>query len=659
MSKHSLSLTMEVSVVLLLLTVTVSCMGDNSNADGHVTTAVKVKPNENACLKCPIRRIPGNTGINWKHGENVIFRDYIRRQVDKHLQVSKNTCSEPYETLELVNASKSVNHAKFTCWNKSVLAATFEIDVKGIPNVKIMIDNRMISTLLNVQPGSNETLQCDVNDAIAPFNITWAINGTVNRTNTEEDDTHLTSNLSIHLIDSPLLITCQVTGLWISKVFANISIIPVNVDEHTTDKNDDAFVALCITVPVLFLASIFTSVGLYRRMQRHSRNSLNIKPPSRQTNSDDVDTVQGMTVNPVYDDVSDNDENPNKDSPADNVNAQDDYHTTLAICLKTSRMFEYWSARYTKGENKDVKCFAKTLSGSATMNDARSFQELAIALNSLRAHSSIVKLLCISVDELPYSIFYEQLDGGSLRDFMMTHYQGARESHAASTGTGNQDFLQEKMKMELQELIYFALNINKGLRFLSGQKFCHPALCLKKVLLSSIGQCKLYDICPLSSAMRKVEELMKKERPPIAWIPPETIFMQEYYQASDVWGFAVLLWELFSFGEIPLARVSDSDIEKQIRGGFILPQPLCCPGAVYGIMLSSWSNRKRERPNFSAIATKLKNMVTKLQQREQPPLPAERNQDTTESHPVTDVQESAHSTSYFVLESKFQTNDYV
>ncbi|XP_071841884.1 uncharacterized protein [Apostichopus japonicus] len=407
MSKHSLSLTMKVSVVLRLLSVTVTCMGGNSNADGHATTTVTVKPNENVCLKCPIRLIPGTRGIYWEHGGRVLFRDYARLTVDLHLHVYNNTCSKSYETLELVNASKSVNYAEFTCWNRSVLAATFEIDVKGIPSVKILNDNRMISKLLNVQPGSNETLQCDVNAAIAPFNVTWAINGTVNRTNTEEDDTHLTSNLSLHLIDSPLLITCQVSGQWIRKVFANISIIPDNVDKHTTDEKDNAFFALYITVLVLFLASIFTSVGLYRRMQ------------------------------------------------------------------------------------------------------------------------------------IPYSIFYEQLDGGSLRDFMMTHYQGAREPHAASAGTGNQDFLQGNMKTELQELIYFASNINKGLCFLSEQK----------------------------------------ERPPIAWMPPETIFMQEYYQASDVWGYAVLLWELFSFGEIPLARVSDSEIEKQIRGGFVL-QPLCCPGAV-------------------------------------------------------------------------------
>ncbi|PIK53197.1 hypothetical protein BSL78_09907, partial [Apostichopus japonicus] len=68
-----------------------------------------------------------------------------------------------------------------------------------------------------------------------------------------------------------------------------------------------------------------------------------------------------MTDHPVYDDVSDHDEHPNKDSPTDNVNAQDGYHTTLAICLKTSRMFEYWSATYNQRGKQRCKMFCKNI----------------------------------------------------------------------------------------------------------------------------------------------------------------------------------------------------------------------------------------------------------------------------------------------------------
>lgn len=74
---------------------------------------------------------------------------------------------------------------------------------------------------------------------------------------------------------------------------------------------------------------------------------------------------------------------------------------------------------------------------------------------------------------VPYSIFYEQLECGSLRDFMMSQYQSARDTIKASVSNKEQDFLQGKMKAELQELMYFASNITKGMRFLSGQKVFH------------------------------------------------------------------------------------------------------------------------------------------------------------------------------------------
>lgn len=39
-----------------------------------------------------------------------------------------------------------------------------------------------------------------------------------------------------------------------------------------------------------------------------------------------------------------------------------------------------------------------------------------------------------------------------------------------------------------------------------------------------------------------------QEHPPIAWMSPEAVFNNQYTEASDVWGLAVLFWELYSFG---------------------------------------------------------------------------------------------------------------
>lgn len=36
----------------------------------------------------------------------------------------------------------------------------------------------------------------------------------------------------------------------------------------------------------------------------------------------------------------------------------------------------------------------------------------------------------------------------------------------------------------------------------------------------------------------------------MAWLAPEAIFMSDYTIASDVWNYAVLLWEVFSLGKL-------------------------------------------------------------------------------------------------------------
>lgn len=62
---------------------------------------------------------------------------------------------------------------------------------------------------------------------------------------------------------------------------------------------------------------------------------------------------------------------------------------------------------------------------------------------------------------------------------MMSQYQGARDTIKASVSNSKQDFLQGKMKAELQQLMYFASNITKGMSFLSGQKVLFRLIILK------------------------------------------------------------------------------------------------------------------------------------------------------------------------------------
>ena len=67
----------------------------------------------------------------------------------------------------------------------------------------------------------------------------------------------------------------------------------------------------------------------------------------------------------------------------------------------------------------------------------------------------------------------------------------------------------------------------------------------------------------------------KRERLYVPWKWMAFEFLTEGYFTlrSDVWSFAVVVWEILSFGRIPYGHQEYTDVVKQIEQGFRLPCP--------------------------------------------------------------------------------------
>uniref|UniRef100_A0A671NYZ7 non-specific protein-tyrosine kinase n=1 Tax=Sinocyclocheilus anshuiensis TaxID=1608454 RepID=A0A671NYZ7_9TELE len=151
-------------------------------------------------------------------------------------------------------------------------------------------------------------------------------------------------------------------------------------------------------------------------------------------------------------------------------------------------------------------------------------------------------------------------------------------------------------------LVLFSLQICKALVYLQGMNMVHRDIAVRNVLVATPESVKLGDF-GLSRYIED-EEYYKASvtRLPIKWMAPESINFRRFTVASDVWMFAVCMWEIMSRGKQPFHWLDNRDVINQLEQGNRLPKPDQCPPALYSLMTRCWSYDPPERPTFTELA---------------------------------------------------------
>jgi hypothetical protein len=88
-------------------------------------------------------------------------------------------------------------------------------------------------------------------------------------------------------------------------------------------------------------------------------------------------------------------------------------------------------------------------------------------------------------------------------------------------------------------------------------------------------------------------------------MPPESILRGQWSEKSDVWAFAVTVWEMFSHSQVPYTFIySDSEVGQLVVEGHRLERPMTpteCPPGVFGVMLKCWEQQAKARPTFAEV----------------------------------------------------------
>ena len=110
----------------------------------------------------------------------------------------------------------------------------------------------------------------------------------------------------------------------------------------------------------------------------------------------------------------------------------------------------------------------------------------------------------------------------------------------------------ERDLITLFDMIDICYDVVKGCAYLEKMKFVHRDLAARNCMLTStnplLRKVKLGDF-GLARNIRLYEYYKNDEGfIPIKWMSPEALMDGKYSSKSDVWAFAVLIWEIMTLG---------------------------------------------------------------------------------------------------------------
>ncbi|PIK36109.1 putative tyrosine kinase receptor Cad96Ca, partial [Apostichopus japonicus] len=470
------------------------------------------------------------------------------------------------------------NAGMYTCIIKGAIWIVFHINVAAIPQLTIQANHEVIDEVHFVENGEQVELECMALNSTLNISLVWTI-----ETNTlvyiKQQETRAVQS-------QETLMDYHTELHYIAEEDANI----------TCSLKHDLLANYAYNVTISFVIT-------------PNRTNLNVVTPTGYIFSDMkyVLVFSGVAVVALI------------------------CVSTIVLCVvrcKTEKKSESSTSPGYKRNSQELDDYdggrrETFLLENAQMKDDYNFLSIAKSLQELDEHPNIVSFLGCAIEKVPHFTYHEYVENVTLRDILLQNGNPPIDSLYSSTD--------KRESVKLPHLIGFGRDIADGLAFLHKNKLCHPALMTRKILVDKLSCCKLFDIWPTDISSARLAKLKSDENPPTAWFPPESIFMDQYDSLSDVWSFGVLLWEIFSNGEVPYQYQGVKEVEDHIRQLDILPQPTDCPNKIYRIMTSTWNKVRESRPTMSKIKGQLKDIEKNALQTEQKNTIASNNYFTLES----------------------------
>ncbi|GLV45808.1 off-track [Carabus blaptoides fortunei] len=242
-------------------------------------------------------------------------------------------------------------------------------------------------------------------------------------------------------------------------------------------------------------------------------------------------------------------------------------------------------------EDKEMPVLVKSLTQTKDDECLAEFKRELDLFHKMN-HENVSKLLGLCRETEPHYMILEHTDWGDLKQFLIATQKG---------GT---------TELTIPQCVAVIHQLAKGMEHLSNNRLVHKDLAARNCLITSALGAKI-------SMARMIKEPYSQEYCkhlnqliPLRWLPHEAVFEDEYSTKSDVYAFGVLIWEIFSQGELPLSKISDTTLiiqlkEKQLQW----KSHKATPTEMQQLQEICWAESPTDRPYFIQIVQTLSEIL--------------------------------------------------
>ncbi|XP_065917188.1 class II receptor tyrosine kinase-like isoform X2 [Dysidea avara] len=235
----------------------------------------------------------------------------------------------------------------------------------------------------------------------------------------------------------------------------------------------------------------------------------------------------------------------------------------------------------------------KTLKGDYSASLKQQFEK-EIKFMTRLDNSNVIRLLGICSKGTPF-IMMEYMKNGDLHMFLRKHYYP----------TMGQDSPEAEIQVDIPILLYIAIQIANGMKYLASYGFIHRDLAARNCLVGEEYTVKIADFGMTQNLYNSSYYVMQGVAlVPIRWMAPESFFGR-FSTKTDVWSYGVTLWEIFTLcRQQPYEEMNNEalmfDVQKEANRT-LLKRPPIAPDEVYNTMKRCWIHDPVERIDFESV----------------------------------------------------------